>query len=94
MRKTKKELQEQLDFMLTRLGIGKKQQQYISDWFFATLTLECKAERQDAYDHGFSILTRTCNEILKEVSEEAEDTYGNGPETVRTYMKQNNIPIQ
>jgi len=91
--KTNKQLKEELEFMCKWLQIGERQRDYIWNWFEATMVLQCKDEREAAYEHSAIIRQREINEILKEVTEEAEDTYGNAPEVVRKWMVDNNCPI-
>jgi len=91
--KSDKKLKEELTFMCKWLQISERAIMYIWDWFEATMTLQCKAEREDAYAHARIVWERDMRELYQELLEEQGDTFGNGPEAMKKWLGQRGVTL-
>lgn len=69
--------------------IGPSQREAITAYFYDAFT----AGEKQAYEHANIIREREINDILFEVKEEAEDTYGNGEKVIKKWMEKNSIEV-
>lgn len=91
--KTDKQLKEELTFMCKWLQIGERATEYIWNWFGATMTLQCKSEREDAYAHARIVWERDMRELYEEIKEEQLDTFGKGKETMKKWLEQRGLTV-
>lgn len=85
--KTNKQLKDELTFMCKWLQISERATKYIWNWFEATITLQCKSEREDAYAHARIVWERDMRELYQDLLEEQEDTFGKGPDAMKAWLQ-------
>ena len=72
---------------------GKTVREALLDFYTTAYNKGVEVGGKEAYEHSAIIREREINDLLFEVMEEAQDSFGNGEKVIKNWMRKNNCDV-